>query len=226
MKNIKVLLTRVFFPAVVAVLHLPSFSAYNQEVSFDGAGEEGGISVSKVVLSYKGEPVCVSSLAEDSSLTPDFLNPVPSLSYDGESPLPDCNTEEKDIIHQSARDALPMNEKGGVDVAGAPVALFICGVGVVGGVATKIMGESSASEKEEIANKLVAPSLTALGGAQIAITGGNSSAAVAVGGAGAISEASVFALKSLSYLKSFLGTGAIMASCGAGAYYGLSYILD
>ena len=218
------------FSVFLAASGLSAGAAYNRAAVSLEEEEPPAQSVpvaSKAVLSYKGDPICMTDASED--MTPSFIriqrDQNPALDYDGS--LPNCNEEEKDIVFQTAQNAAPAGEKGGVDVAGAPLALVICVAGAGAGAVAKVM-ENSGSLLSQT-EKTMIPYITAtVAGAPLAATVGSAEAAAATapGGAFAVSETAIAFGKTLSYLNSFLKTGAVIATCSGAAYYAVSYIMN
>ena len=222
--------------AALAASSLSAGAAYNKEAGISleeekplswASAEGEAPAASKAVLSYKGSPVCVTGASED--ITPSFIKTAASDWDDDSGPaLPNCNEEEKDIISYMAQNAAQADKKGGIDIAGAPVALFICGAGAAAGAFAKIIEAGAEAELQTEETMIPYAATTALAGAPIAasLAGSEAAAVTARGGAFAVSEAAAFAGKTLSYVNSFLKTSAITAACSAGAYYTVSYIMN
>ena len=84
--------------------------------------------VSQVILSYKGEPLCVVNTGRHPSLVPSFLPVASSSKSEQLGTLPECDVDDMNRIYQVAQNAVLVDRQKGIKVAALalPAVVGIC----------------------------------------------------------------------------------------------------
>lgn len=143
------------------ISYSPTFSG-NSSVST--AVEEQ--SVSKVLLSHKGQPVCVVEANKHPSLVPSFFKVSSSKSKNTQFNLSECNSQYVSVIQGLNQQAVLLDEQGGYQVAIAPAIVYIpaatkaihtalcVGSGIVGNYQAKKFKENRLETASEVSSLL------------------------------------------------------------------------
>ena len=86
--------------------------------------------VSQVILSYKGEPLCVVNTGKYPSLVPSFLPVASSSKSEQLGTLPECDVDDMNRIYQVAQNAVLVDRQKGIKVVALPV-VPICVASVI-----------------------------------------------------------------------------------------------
>jgi len=81
--------------------------------------------VSKTLLSYKDQPVCVVEADKHPGLVPSFFKVTSSKPEDIQFNLPECNSKDIRVIQSLSQQAVLLDERGGYQVAVGPAAVAI-----------------------------------------------------------------------------------------------------
>ena len=110
---------------------------------------------SHAILSYQGEPVCVTNTAKNPDLVPSFLTHHPaSDDPTSEQGLPECGVEDMNRIYNIAQNSVLVDDpEKGVEVASlfVPYYVAVCASSaIVGGLVSLVLNRNSRTKSDGV----------------------------------------------------------------------------
>ena len=193
------------------------FAGYSNVDVLDVSADVNQPVMSEVILSYKKEPICITSVHQNPDLVPSFFEMgVKSSSTKAKVDLPECNPEEINHITTLSENSVLVNDprQGIQTVSAFVVPPTVCVLSFLGGIVVGGFEKSWTSDpfSHEGTNSTLLWSL---------------SAALALFPAGLLmEEASKNGTQALKRVGGKLPGGALVVSCAGVGYFSVDYLVE